>query len=166
MQEHFKPVMSQLLFSDQYSIQWTCMLAPDTMGNDAPSHQLAARWDQNNPGDANVTLLHGLSLYRQGKYDAALERLQESQRLFEQGAPFERRRIYALLVGAMTSHRLGQFEQARNWLNSAKQAIAVEEEAAVEGNAPQQLPWTRRVVLATLLREAESVSSENDTSNP
>ncbi len=50
MQEHFEPVVSQLPFSDQYSIQWTCMLAPDTMGNDAPSHQLAARWDQSASG--------------------------------------------------------------------------------------------------------------------
>jgi tetratricopeptide (TPR) repeat protein len=166
MREQFKPVVSQLRFLDQYSIHWTCMLAPGMMGNEDPSHQLASQWDQSNPGDANITLLHGLSLYRQGKNDAALERLRESQRLFEQGGPSQHQRIYALLVGAMASHRLGQLEQARDWLNSAKQAIAEEERAAVEGNAPQKLPWTRRVVLATLLREAESVLSENDTSSP
>ncbi len=66
----------------------------------------------------------------------------------------------------MASHRLGQLEQARNWLHNAKQAITEEEWAAIKGNTPQAIPWTRRVVLASLLREAEAALSESDTSNP
>ena len=63
-------------------------------------------------------------------------------------------------------HLLPVWRPDMDWLSGAKQAIAEEERAAVEGNAPQELPWTRRVVLTTLRREAEAVLSENGTPTP
>jgi hypothetical protein len=160
MRKNFGAVKTQLSFVEQYWIVWTCLLAPGAIDNDARPHTLAKDWDQGNPGDADIALLHGLSLYRRGEYAAALERFTESQRLFDKGQPCIGLPIYVMPVRAMACHRLGQVDEAKNWLSKLNVALDQERAKCLAEDKPSEFHWHRRATVAILKREAERVLSE------
>ena len=63
---------------------------------------------------------------------------------------------------AMTHHRLGHADEARQWLDKAVQKI---EQAQQEGQATSggaALAWNRRLTLQLLRREAEELLEVNE----
>ena len=62
---------------------------------------------------------------------------------------------YTWFFLAMTHHRLGHAEEARQWLEKAVNWTKKETEGKIEGAAP--LSWNRRLTLEILRREAEQL---------
>ncbi len=158
--EKFSTATVASSFVDLYWIVWTCLLVPGETANDVPPHQLVKQWDEANPGDADITLLYGLVLYRRGEYAAALERFTECQRLSELSPPRIVSAIYLLPLRAMACHRLGQIEEAKNWLSKTKAAIDEERAKCLAQDNPAEFPWHRCATVLVLLKEAEHVLSE------
>jgi hypothetical protein len=82
-------------------------------------------------------------LYRSGKFDAALARLQEIARL--SGREPEARDN---LLMALCAQRLGRGEEAKKWLDQADRHQKAKEET---------VPWPDRFAYQTLHREAETL---------
>jgi Flp pilus assembly protein TadD len=93
----------------------------------------------------------GLSEYRQGHYQNAVDWLQEV--VAEQGYPH--RRVQAHMVLAMAQHRLGQTEQARDSLANGI-AIADAKLPKIEkGNLGGE--WNDWIIAHVLIREAKAM---------
>jgi WD40 repeat protein/tRNA A-37 threonylcarbamoyl transferase component Bud32/tetratricopeptide (TPR) repeat protein len=95
--------------------------------------------------------MHGIALYRAGKWKEALERLEEAAKLQQQ-------EIAAELFQAMAHQRLGQKEEAARLLQRGVKRI--EELSLPTANSPSgwdERDWRSRVYLPLLRREAETL---------
>ena len=95
----------------------------------------------------------GAALYRSGQYTAAIGRLNEACKALREGGT-----AFDWLFLAMAHQRLGQTEQARQWLDKAIQSIDQLEQAKTESLASAvPLQWVYRLELPILRREAEAI---------
>jgi len=135
-------------------IAWACALAPGSVEEYAPvlrlSEQAVARCK---PAKAHLYLnTYGCLLYRAGRYDAAIETLNKGMSARgDGGIPQD------WLFLAMAHHRLGQTDEASQWLATTRQWLdeALRDESgqtAVESKSV----WNR-VEIELLLREAEQL---------
>ena len=90
----------------------------------------------------------------------ALQRLQETQRLLDEGKASIGTPVYLMLLRAMVCHRLGQIEEAVRCREKAHVTTAAEQSQRLLRDLPWQSPWNRRVTIAALEREADGVMSE------
>jgi hypothetical protein len=126
------------------SVAWSCVVAPDAVGDREAPVRLAeaalARCPQGERGEVLTTL--GAALYRAGRFEEALRRLNEGfQTHGGGGVPKE----FAFL--ALAHHRLGHRDEAQRWLDKL---IA---SRAHEASSPS---WDD-VEISILHREAESL---------
>jgi WD40 repeat protein/Flp pilus assembly protein TadD len=125
---------------------WTCALAPDALPDLKPPLQ---RLEQSTKKDATTSLylraVGGL-LYRMGQFAPAAQRLEEAAKQHAgKLGPIE------TVLLAMAYHRLGRAEDAKKQLENA----AKDHDPAVEA-----LPWSERLALKTLRREAEKLIAD------
>jgi hypothetical protein len=95
-------------------VAWSCVLVPDAVADREAPIRLAeaalARWSEGEKSDVLNTL--GAALYRAGRFEEAIRRLNESSRTQnEEGVP----KGFAFL--AMAHHRLGHQGDAKHWLD-------------------------------------------------
>jgi tetratricopeptide (TPR) repeat protein len=126
---------------DANTMAWMCVLIPNAVTDLTRPVQLAEKSVAARRDWYNLNTL-GATLYRAGKFDAAIQRLNEAIKLEgEGGSEFD------WLFLAMSHHRLGHAAEARRWLNKAARWM--------EQNPRPD--WGTRLELQLLRREAESV---------
>ncbi len=141
---------------------WSCVLAADATDDFSLPVQLANRAVETNPNDVAHIQTLGAVLYRAGRFEVALERLIDANASLED--PTHEARMspaYGWFFLAMTHRRLGNVDEAQQWLDKAtqwtQQVLAERPEGA--GTA-----WNRRLTLELLRHEAEElIGVEADT---
>ncbi len=129
---------------DSLDVARTLMLAPSAVVDaTAPLHvveRALASFPQNHPFAGML----GAALYRAGKYDAAVQKLNEAIALFGRGGT-----PHDWLFLAMAQHRLGKRDEAGK---SLTKALSLQDEKAIAA-----LPWVERLDLKVLREEAEAL---------
>jgi tetratricopeptide (TPR) repeat protein len=142
---------------------WTCVLAPNAVGDPMALANGAEKAVGEEPKDHWFANLLGAALYRAGRYDEAARQLTRASGL--DPGPYRNNLIYTWFFLAMTHHRLGHAPQARQWLDKALQATdrALDPSATPAGGQARDttdpaggIPpaWNRRLTLELLRREA------------
>jgi tetratricopeptide (TPR) repeat protein len=95
-------------------VAWSCVLVPDAVADREAPIRLAedalARWSGGEKSEVLITL--GAALYRAGRFEEAIRRLNESSKTRGgEGVP----KGFAFL--AMAHHRLGHQDDAKHWLD-------------------------------------------------
>ncbi len=127
---------------------WIFVLSPGARGIDRMLPLIEEMVTHPYAEPSDLLLVLGAMLYRQGQYEAALVRLKKqgvAARGKEGPTPWDS------LFLAMICHRLGQKEEARQWLQKAIDAARAQTEGAASPD------WVKKQELELLLREAESV---------
>lgn len=121
---------------------WTCLLGPDAIQGSDRLVRMAEQALEGNPGSYNLLNTLGCALYRAGRYDAAIQRLNEAIRVQgKDGAPID------WIFLAMAHHKLGKKAEAGKWLAKAAAGITEAEKDA-------KLPWSTLLESQLLLQEA------------
>ena len=148
---------------DAYWMAWTCALRAESTSEPARAVGLAEILPIDATTDFDNLAVLGAALYRVGRYSEAAERLHQAVAA-QVSDTFQRQPItYTWLFLAMAEHRLGHFEEARQWFDRAANTIA-EHESKNGADAPANdyIPWNRRVTLLLLRHEAEAVLKEQN----
>jgi WD40 repeat protein/tetratricopeptide (TPR) repeat protein len=144
-------------------LAWVCCLAPEALPDFSDPLRLAGRAASLDKKSYPFARAYGAALYRAGKYEEAVGQLNVARQLRESPSPS----VWLFL--AMAHHRCQRPEQAREWLARARSWIAdARKRAATPLASPpgiswERLPWTERVALELLQREAEKLI-QGDTS--
>jgi tetratricopeptide (TPR) repeat protein len=94
----------------------------------------------------------GAALYRAGKFNAAVQRLNKAIKEEGKGGT-----AWDWLFLAMAHHRLGHAAEAKQWLAKAVQWIEKASNPKPDKAAGTPLPWDQRLELKVLRREAEEL---------
>jgi tetratricopeptide (TPR) repeat protein len=141
---------------DRYWVAWACVLAPDATTDWATAVGLAEKTLQNDPQSATYLNTFGAVLYRAGRYDEALTRLSEAAALFQEPSEaIKSPPASPWFFLAMTQHRLGHAEEAKQWLDKAVTRTDIIFAEADRGTA--DLSWDRRLTLKLLRDEAAAL---------
>jgi WD40 repeat protein/tetratricopeptide (TPR) repeat protein len=139
------------------TLAWTCVLAPEALADPGEPVRLAEKAVADQPGGAGVGNTLGVALYRAGKFEEAIRRLNEAgkrradarkKQAAGAGAspaegPFA---AWDWLFLAMAHQRLGHTTEARAWLDRANGCPD-----------PDPLRWDQRLELDWFRREAEGL---------
>jgi tetratricopeptide (TPR) repeat protein len=120
---------------------WTCALGPEALPDLKPVVELARLAVRTDATHANRSTL-GAILYRAGQYKEAVAELNEAIKLSNKGGA-----AADFFFLAMAHYRLGQADEARQWLHRARQEL--------EKNPPGF--WSEQVELQLFRREAEAL---------
>jgi tetratricopeptide (TPR) repeat protein len=133
-------------------LAWTCALAPEAVEDYKPLVAYATKTVEARPGCDQFLNTLGAILYRAGRHEAAIEWLTELDRPQQHpAARADSSPAYIWYFLAMAHKKAGHDEQAREYLNKAKQRT----EELAEKQDP--LPWNRRATLELLRVEAETL---------
>ena len=107
----------------------------------------------------------GAALYRAGKSEEAIKKLQEAANSRKQPTPS----VWIFL--AMAHHQLGQEDDAQKWLKKAGTWLEEARQKDAEPGAPgpvwwKNLPWTERITLDFTFREAQELLKKPSKSDP
>jgi len=139
-------------------IAWTCIQLPDGLDDWTRLVQLTEKTlaaDRDNY--SRLTTL-GAVLYRAGRFQEAARRLTEAEAAFLKAKDPAKTMAYTCLFLAMTQQRLGNAEQAQEWLAKAVREI---DQPSPEKAKINQV-WSRRLTLGLLRREAEALIGRAD----
>jgi tetratricopeptide (TPR) repeat protein len=142
-------------------VAWTCALAPDAVADFAQALRLAKEASQKRAKNVFFQNTPGAVHYRAGRFEEAIERLTETDRLLKD--PQEGMRTspaYAWFLLAMAHYRLGQEDEAKAWLDKAIRWTEKVHRQHDEGTVP--LSWNRRLTLQLLRSEAETLIGSDD----
>ena len=134
-------------------LAWTCSLAPDSRVDRnrlVPIAERAVNVDAKNESYGNTL---GCALFRAGRFEDAAKRLAAVK-------PSTVPPAYTWYLLAMTHHRLGHADEAKQWLAKARTWTEQEAEGKLDGPAP--LSWDHRLTLGILRREAEKLIGANE----
>jgi WD40 repeat protein/tetratricopeptide (TPR) repeat protein len=138
------------------NVAWVCSYAPDAVDDLAPVVRLAEQTAASHPKKYATLNTLGAVLYRAGRYDDAVRKLEEAVEAHPRGgAPFD------FLFLAMAHQRLKHREEAERWLGKAGQWLEQAEEGTLtDPSIRLPLFWIQRLELNLLRRDAESVLKE------
>jgi WD40 repeat protein/tRNA A-37 threonylcarbamoyl transferase component Bud32/tetratricopeptide (TPR) repeat protein len=125
----------------------SCVLAPNAVPDPMVPVHLAERAVQSVPSNGEYLCVLGALLYRAGKSELAVQRLEEG--IKAHSSPGGRPRDWLIL--AMAHQRSGHAGEAKKWLDKAVQWIEKADQA-------EHLPPAYRLELQLLRREAENVA--------
>jgi tetratricopeptide (TPR) repeat protein len=144
--------------ADGYWIAWTCALGPGSTADPVETVRLAEKLVTDTPDDFDGPAVLGAALYRAGRHQEAVERLQQADAAYASDKSPQQPLEYTWLFLAMAEHRLGHFEAARTWTG---RAVAMREKKdGAMAPAGDAIPWNRRLTRQILYREAEAVLQE------
>jgi tetratricopeptide (TPR) repeat protein len=142
-----------------YFVAWTCSLAPDALGDVAPAVRLAEHAARINPHCTQYLQGLGAILYRAGRFDEAVRRLEEVDLLEKQGGSnFSRACTGSFL--AMAHHRLHHAAEARKQLDAARDQTV---KALGDERGSTKPDWKDRVTSTLVRREAEALVGKQAT---
>jgi WD40 repeat protein/tetratricopeptide (TPR) repeat protein len=128
---------------------WACLITPDAVSEPGRVVLALGQSLARQPGNAILLSLQGRALYRAGRYDAAVRRLNEAIRAAGPGGHVEE-----WLFLAMAHHRLGHGKDARSYLHKAVTLIDK------ETGGLKSWAWQNRLGIRVLRREAQAVLLE------
>jgi tetratricopeptide (TPR) repeat protein len=139
-------------------IVWTCCIAPDAGANLERVVQALEKAKQKGSSEDRYPYLPalGAGLYRAGKFEAAVKRLDEAMGSRKQPVPS------TWFFLAMAHHRLGNKDKAKKWFDKASTWIKQQRQKKGDGNPNnlvswESLPWKERLMLELLHREARAL---------
>ncbi len=144
--------------SPAHWVAWSCALAPDAVGDLAWPVRLAEVSVRRTPKSYVYLQTLGATLYRAGRFDEAIRRLNEAAAISHQAGTGSLRfsPAYTWFFLAMAHHRQGHTTEALEWLGKAvRWAEKVTRENRM--NDGSRLKWNRRLTLRLLRKEAESL---------
>jgi Flp pilus assembly protein TadD len=124
------------------TVAWTCALAPNAVADLKPIVRLAEKAGEGQPNDPNHLNTLGAILYRAGRYEEAVKWLKEAVAK----SPAKKGVAADWLFLAMAQQKLGHTEEAKSFLTRAG-----------EFKKAKDLPWTERLELQILHKEAEAL---------
>jgi tetratricopeptide (TPR) repeat protein len=105
--------------ADRNNLAWSCVLGPDAVSDMSRIVQFAQRAVASNSSNAAYVNTLGAALYRAGRYEEAIDKLQRSMSLNGgQGIPED------WFFLAMAYYKLGEKEKGQEWLTKAVQRAA------------------------------------------
>jgi WD40 repeat protein/tetratricopeptide (TPR) repeat protein len=133
-------------------LAWLAALAPDAVPGPALL-ELAGRANAMHRDPYQRGRAYGAALFRAGKFEEAVRQLDAAQALRPQPSPS----VWLLL--AMTEHRLGHADKAKQWQIKARDWIASARGKKTPAAGPDRLtwdglPWNERLALERLEAEA------------
>src|SRR5262249_50733027 len=128
------------------SVARTCVLAADAGVDPTRLVQLAEKGLAGSPRSSFFLGILGSALYRAGKFDRAVGRLEEACKVHDKGGTARE-----WLFLAMAHQRLGNPKEAGSWL---------EKEKSKPKDTAGSLPWNQRLEHELLRREAEKLLKE------
>jgi WD40 repeat protein/tetratricopeptide (TPR) repeat protein len=148
--------------SDRQTL-WTCVMAPNAVGDPMALVSGVEEAGGKNPEYHWGANLLGAALYRAGRYDDAARQLTKASTIDPD--PYRTNMIYTWFFLAMTHHRQGHVQEARQWLDKAIQAadrVLDPSQKAAAGPARDAtdpsggIPpaWNRRLTLQLFRQEA------------
>ena len=124
---------------------WTSVLRPDAVPDPSQSVRIAEKLVTQEPKVAFYLLSLGAALYRAGRFEEAIQRLNASIAARNDDG------VYGdWLFLAMAHHRLGHAAEARQWLDKTLQWEAKKADAV-------PVRWNDRMELQFLRREAQEL---------
>jgi len=136
---------------------WTCVLAPDAVADFSGPVALAEKAVQSDPKSSRYLKALGSILYRAGRYEEAIQRLTESDRLVQDPDPESgSSHAYTWFFLAMAHHKLGHDAEAKQWLDKAVGWLDNVMRRHDDGTGAR-LSWNRRLTLKLLRQEAEAL---------
>jgi WD40 repeat protein/serine/threonine protein kinase len=166
----------------QYRESWICKLGPDAVADLTVPAQLAQSVVAARPGDYNAASNFASLLYRQGKYQAAIDAQTAAMKLYTEEASDSSQFLAAdtsattrpegagtawdYVFLAMANKKLGHDGDARNWLEKARLWIAANKPTVPRASHESNLnnEWFNQLSLAILYREASGIVN-TDQSN-
>jgi tetratricopeptide (TPR) repeat protein len=137
---------------------WGCAFAPEAVADDPRLVRWARRLVAAQPKDFVPLTTLGAVLYRAGRFDEAVKRLNDARAAYKPGDEQRAALAYTCYFLAMAHHRLGHAAQARRWLDKAVRQSQPQKPAQASG---VPVPWNRRLTLQLLGREAEQLLKRN-----
>jgi len=125
----------------------TCLVAPQAKVAPDRLVRLAERALPESKGNARLV---GAALYRTQKYEAALKRWDEADKIAQL-------QVWDWCFLSMTHQRLGHTDDARRFLAKATDWLDQRDAAKTAAAHSGSLNWTERVELLALRREAENL---------
>jgi tetratricopeptide (TPR) repeat protein len=131
-----------------------CNLAPDAVADLAQPVQIAEKILARDPHNADLAGILGAALYRQGLLEAAVQQLEAGIHTAA-GVSVHSRKLFL----AMAYHRLGRAVEAHQLLQEVDEWIEAngQEKLSEGAEIKGQLPWSARLDLQLLRREAEEL---------
>jgi WD40 repeat protein/tetratricopeptide (TPR) repeat protein/predicted Ser/Thr protein kinase len=139
-------------------VVWTCVVGPAAGVDHGRCVHMMETADA---GQMPITHLKtlGAALYRAGRFEEAVRRLDEAIARGKGGTAWD------WLFLAMSYHRLGRADEARQAPERAARWVAQAEDGKLpDGSTPRPLPWTARLELRLLRREAEELLGDGKPS--
>jgi tetratricopeptide (TPR) repeat protein len=136
------------------NVAWVCAYAPDAVVDRDRIVRLAEVVAARHPKKYATLNTLGAALYRAGKYEAAVEKLEEAMKAHPSGgAPFD------FLFLSMAHHHLGHTKEARHWLDKAVRWMEQAEQGKLS-DPSVRLPlfWIQRLELRLLRSEAATLT--------
>jgi tetratricopeptide (TPR) repeat protein len=143
-----------------YWTAWTCIQVRDAVDDWTPLVPWAEKALAADPKKSDWLTALGAVLYRAGRFEAAAQRLTEAEAAFRNAKVPVSTIAYTWLFMAMTRERLGQTEQAKQWL--AKAVREIEQPPAERAKDPGARIWNRKLTLQLLRGEAEALIDRAD----
>jgi uncharacterized protein HemY len=132
------------------NLVWRCTLAPGAVPDPKRLVERMEKEFKTGPAPWQYFGTLGAALYRAGRFDDAVGRLEEAIKLQGKGGVPQ-----DWLFLAMAHHRLGHAAQARKWLDQTARAIA---QADPKKSAPGAgSDWAERIEIHLLHREAQAL---------
>lgn len=144
---------------------WTCVLTPDSVGDWQMPIALAERAAKSDSKAFHHVDTLGSVLYRAGRFEEAIQRLGEADRLAQDATGrLLSSPVYTWYFLAMAHHRLGHREEAKKWLDKAVEATR---KALSDHEAGKvSLVWNRRLTLNLFRNEAEALITGVQPNSP
>jgi tetratricopeptide (TPR) repeat protein len=137
-------------------VQWTtlsCVLLPDAVPDLGPLVNQEEQLDAKAPRNWHVLTALGAALYRAGRFEAAIRKLDEARAVHQDDG---NARTWFFL--ALAHQRLGHADTARRWRDKAVRWFErAAREQVNDFTIMTPLEWTDRVVLEHLRREADTL---------
>ena len=141
---------------------WTCVLAPDAVADwDVPLQLAKVGLDDKSKSNLALSNL-GALLFRAGRFEEALKRLTEAERTYQPEDDKWSSNAENWLFLALIHQRLGHAAEAKIWHDKASQWINQETQKSNESASGNPLPWSQRLCLQLLSREAGELLGTRD----
>jgi Tfp pilus assembly protein PilF len=142
-------------------LAWTCALAPEALADLSAAVAEGQMAVQSAPESVVYLNTLGAILYRAGRFEEAVQRPTEADKLTEKPDTAARSSpAYTWYFWAMAHHKLGHEAEAKEWLDKATAWTAKVLGEHEEGTAP--LAWNRRLTLKLFREEAEELIGKGE----
>lgn len=140
---------------------WTCVAAPHALDDFGPAIGLATRALESDPSSVVFLTDLGAVLYRAGRFDEALKKLQQAETASQRAVDDPVLIAYRGFFLAMAHGRLHHSAEAKMSLDKARRSA--DSATMIPKAGTRALQWNRCLTLSLLRKEAEEEVSKDET---